>query len=169
MGNRELKATLGFAAAALLLGSCGLSAGDGAGGPFALLGPADAPVTVVMFSDFECPFCQRGHDTVLELERRYAGKVRVVYKAYPLDMHSHALLAAMAARPYAAVVALALPQTGGAVLGEQLFDGLLPLAEEYGIAIAGGDTNSWNGPLVISVTALGRVTHRGPLLRSGAR
>lgn len=61
-------------------------------------GPADAPVTVVMFSDFECPFCQRGHDTLLELERRYSGKVRVAYKAYPLDMHSHALLAAMAAR-----------------------------------------------------------------------
>jgi protein-disulfide isomerase len=61
-------------------------------------GPADAPITVVMFSDFECPFCQRGHETVLELERRYSGKVRIAYKAYPLDMHSHALLAAMAAR-----------------------------------------------------------------------
>ncbi|MGE3528980.1 MAG: alpha/beta fold hydrolase [Methyloceanibacter sp.] len=46
MAKRELKATLGFAAVALLLGSCGLSAGDGAGGPFALLGPPDAPVNL---------------------------------------------------------------------------------------------------------------------------
>ena len=46
MGKKEWKATLGFAAAALLLGSCGLSAGDGTGGPFALLGPPDAPVNL---------------------------------------------------------------------------------------------------------------------------
>ena len=46
MGKSGLKATLGFAAAALLLGSCGLSAGDGTGAPFALLGPPDAPVNL---------------------------------------------------------------------------------------------------------------------------
>jgi pimeloyl-ACP methyl ester carboxylesterase len=46
MGKRELKATLGFAAAALLLGSCGLSAGDGTAGPFALLGPPEAQVNL---------------------------------------------------------------------------------------------------------------------------
>ena len=44
IAKRELKATLGFAAVALTLGSCGLSAGDAAGGPYARLGPADAPV-----------------------------------------------------------------------------------------------------------------------------
>ena len=44
MVNRELKATLGLAAIALALGSCGLSAGDGADGPYARLGPLDAPV-----------------------------------------------------------------------------------------------------------------------------
>src|SRR5262245_14546351 len=46
MGKLERKAPLGFAAAALLLGSCGLSAGDGTGAPFALLGPPDAPVNL---------------------------------------------------------------------------------------------------------------------------
>ncbi len=46
MGKDGLKATLGFAAAAFLLGSCGLSAGDGTGAPFALLGPPDAPVNL---------------------------------------------------------------------------------------------------------------------------
>lgn len=61
-------------------------------------GPADAAVTVVMFSDFECPYCQAGHEIVEQLRVRYPGAVRVAYKAFPLDMHPHALLAAMAAR-----------------------------------------------------------------------
>ncbi len=61
-------------------------------------GPADAAVTVVMFSDFECPYCQTGHEILGQLRVRYPGAVRVVYKAFPLDMHPHALLAAMAAR-----------------------------------------------------------------------
>lgn len=61
-------------------------------------GPADAAVTVVMFSDFECPYCQAGHEILLELRRRHPEDVRVAYKAFPLDMHPHALLAAMAAR-----------------------------------------------------------------------
>ena len=78
-------------------------------------------------------------------------------------------LAAMAARPVAAVVSLALPQTGGRRLAEELYEGLLPLAEEFDTAIAGGDTNSWNGPLVISITALGETTSRGALLRGGAK
>jgi len=61
-------------------------------------GPEDAEITVVMFSDFECPYCQRGHEIMGELQDRYPGRVRVAYKAFPLDMHPHALLAAMAAR-----------------------------------------------------------------------
>jgi len=54
-------------------------------------------------------------------------------------------------------------------LALQLYEGMLPLAEKYEVAIAGGDTNSWTGPLVISVTAIGQTTARGPLLRSGAK
>jgi thiamine-monophosphate kinase len=78
-------------------------------------------------------------------------------------------LAAMAARPVTAVVALALPRIGGLELAKELYEGLIPLAEQYGIAIAGGDTNTWDGPLVISVTALGETTSHGPLKRSGAQ
>lgn len=78
-------------------------------------------------------------------------------------------LAAMAASPIAGVVALALPEPGGKRLGEQLYEGLLPLAERYGVAIAGGDTNSWKGPLVICITLIGQVAVSGPLLRSGAQ
>ncbi len=78
-------------------------------------------------------------------------------------------LAAMAAKPVAAFVAVALPRSGGMALARSLSEGLAPLAARYGVAIAGGDTNSWDGPLVISTTAIGTVTPRGPLLRSGAK
>lgn len=78
-------------------------------------------------------------------------------------------IAAMAGRPLAAFVSLALPRTGGRTLAEALYRGLWPLAEEFGIAIAGGDTNSWDGPLVACVTVVGEPSGAGPVLRSGAR
>jgi thiamine-monophosphate kinase len=78
-------------------------------------------------------------------------------------------LAAMAARPLAALVSLALPRQGGKALAVELYEGLIPLAEEFEVAIAGGDTNTWDGPLVMSVTAVGELAGREPLLRSGAR
>ncbi len=71
-------------------------------------------------------------------------------------------LAAMAAKPLAGVVALALPHKGALELAVALYEGMLPLAEEYDLAIAGGDTNSWDGPLAISITLLGAVTPAAP-------
>jgi thiamine-monophosphate kinase len=81
-------------------------------------------------------------------------------------------LAAMAAKPLAALVSLALPkgEAGGLPplqLAIALYEGLLPLAREFDIAIAGGDTNTYDGPLAISVTALGEPSTNGPLTRSG--
>jgi len=78
-------------------------------------------------------------------------------------------LAAMAATPVAALVALALLRMRAAELARALFTGMLPLARQYGVAIAGGDTNTWDGGLVISITAIGRVTGHGPLRRDRAR
>ena len=78
-------------------------------------------------------------------------------------------LAAMAAKPLAIVVAVVLPKRGGRELAVELVEGMLPLAERYQVALAGGDVNSWDGPLAISITAIGQVTEHGPLLRSGAR
>ena len=77
-------------------------------------------------------------------------------------------LAAMAARPVAALDALALPRSGALELAKELFEGILPLAEKHGVAIAGGDTNTWDGPLVISVTLCGEVA-AGAVRRDGAR
>src|SRR5512142_2566879 len=60
-------------------------------------GPADAPVTVVLFSDFQCPFCSRVEPTLKQLLETYPGKVRIVWKHLPLGMHPNALPAALAA------------------------------------------------------------------------
>jgi protein-disulfide isomerase len=61
------------------------------------LGAASAPVTIVVFSDFECPKCALAHDLLAELAREYAGKVRVVARNYPLEQHQNAYKAALAA------------------------------------------------------------------------
>ncbi|MCA9074381.1 MAG: thiamine-monophosphate kinase [Planctomycetaceae bacterium] len=77
-------------------------------------------------------------------------------------------IAAMAGQPTAAVVGLVLPRDRGASLGESMMEGLISLADEFDVAVIGGDTNSWNGPLVISVTILGEPTGKGPVTRAGA-
>jgi protein-disulfide isomerase len=61
-------------------------------------GPKNAPVTVVLFSDFQCPFCKRVEPTIEQLEKEYPGKIRVVWKDFPLEFHPNAKPAAMAAR-----------------------------------------------------------------------
>ena len=62
-------------------------------------GAADAPVTVVEFSDFECPFCKQTHPTLKQLLERYPGKIRLAYRDFPLDsIHPQARRAAEAAR-----------------------------------------------------------------------
>jgi thiamine-monophosphate kinase len=78
-------------------------------------------------------------------------------------------LAAMAARPEAAFVAVALPRTGGDLLARGLHEGLAALAADHGVTLAGGDTNAWDGPLVVSVTALGSVAPGAAWRRDGAR
>jgi protein-disulfide isomerase len=60
-------------------------------------GPADALVTIVESSDFECPFCKRVTPTLKQLEEAYRGKVRFVFKQNPLPFHQRALPAALAA------------------------------------------------------------------------
>jgi thiamine-monophosphate kinase len=54
------------------------------------------------------------------------------------------------------------------LLGAELYLGLREVADAFGVALVGGDTNSWDGKLVISVTALGEATARGPVTRRGA-
>jgi protein-disulfide isomerase len=62
------------------------------------LGDKDAPVTIVEFADFQCPFCGRTEGTLKELRAKYGDKIRLVHMDFPLPFHSHALDAAKAAR-----------------------------------------------------------------------
>jgi thiamine-monophosphate kinase len=91
---------------------------------------------------------------------------QIGYKALAVNLSD---VAAMAGRPTAAFVGLVLPADRGAAFADSVMAGLLELAAEFDVALAGGDTNIWNGPMVISVTLLGEPTSRGAVLRSGAR
>lgn len=78
-------------------------------------------------------------------------------------------IAAMAGIPRAAVVAVALPRGKAVAIAQGLHAGLRTLADRFSVDLVGGDTNAWDGPLVIAVTVLGHATVRGPVRRSGAR
>ena len=78
-------------------------------------------------------------------------------------------LAAMAARPEAVFVAVALPRHGGAAIAREMLAGMEALVAEHGCTLAGGDTNAWDGPLVISTTAIGSVAPGRAWRRDGAR
>ncbi len=61
-------------------------------------GPQDAKVTIVEFSDFQCPYCERAYPTVNQILKDYDGKVRIAYKQFPLNsIHPKAQKAAEAA------------------------------------------------------------------------
>src|SRR5262249_18060246 len=67
-------------------------------------------------------------------------------------------IAAMAGMPRAAVVAVALPRKGATEIAQGIHAGMAPIAERFGVDLIGGDTNAWDGPLVISVTVIGETT-----------
>ncbi len=118
--------------------------------------PGDAPclVTTDMLLDGSCFLLAE------------AGPRRVGRKAMAVNLSD---IAAMAGRPVAAVVSVGLPRSGGRALAEELYLGLREVADAFDTAVVGGDTNSWDGPLVISVTLLGEATPPGPVRRSGAK
>jgi len=60
------------------------------------LGPADAPVTIVEFADFQCPYCSKIEPTLTQVRQMYGDEVRLVYRHYPLPMHNNAERAAQA-------------------------------------------------------------------------
>jgi protein-disulfide isomerase len=59
-------------------------------------GSADAPIEIIEFSDFQCPYCVRGTDTLNEVKEKYGDKVTVVFRHFPLPMHDRAHRAAEA-------------------------------------------------------------------------
>ena len=59
-------------------------------------GASDAKVTIVEFSDFQCPFCSKGAQVLTALEKKYGNKIKIAFKHYPLPFHAQARIAAEA-------------------------------------------------------------------------
>src|SRR5947208_13899447 len=131
-----------------------------------LIGPGDDTAAVRLTPGRPClvttdMLLEGSHFLLAEVTPRLVGR-----KAMAVNLSD---IAAMAGRPVAAVVSVGLPRQGGRALAEELYRGLREVADAFDTAVVGGDTNSWDGPLVISVTVLGEPTGRGPVTRSGAR
>jgi len=95
-------------------------------------GPKDAPITLIVFSDYECPFCRRAEPTVEQVLKTYEGKIRYVFRDYPLPFHSKA-------RPAAVAANCAIPQGKYWEFNQKLFtadispDGIKKIAGEVGV------------------------------------
>lgn len=70
---------------------------DVAAGDAPFVGPADAKVTIVEFSDFQCPYCSKGREVMDALKKKYGNKIKIAFKNFPLPFHNQAQGAAEAA------------------------------------------------------------------------
>jgi len=61
-------------------------------------GSPSAPVTIVEFSDFQCPYCRAAENSLKQIRQKYGDQITLVYMDFPLSFHSHAMDAARAAR-----------------------------------------------------------------------
>jgi len=91
---------------------------------------------------------------------------RIGRKAIAINLSD---IAAMAARPVAALASVALPHEMTLDGAKQLVEGMLDVATQFDTALAGGDVGSWDDRLAISVTLLGAATENGLLRRDGGR
>jgi glycerate kinase len=94
------------------------------------------------------------------------GAEAVGYKAMGVNLSD---IAAMAGEPVAAFVSVALPHGRAEEVGLGLLRGMKRMAEAFHVGLAGGDTNAWDGPLVVNVAVLGRVARKKGVTRAGAR
>lgn len=101
------------------------------------------------------------HFRLDEIEPELAGR-----KALAVNLSD---IAAMGGEPQAAFVTVALPRARGMMFADRVMGGLLDLADEFGVVVAGGDTNVVDGPFVISVTVTGQSWRRRAVRRSGAQ
>ena len=128
----------------------------GPGDDCAVLRPSSAPLLV------KTDMLLEGSHFLL----KQAGPRRIGRKAMAVNLSD---IAAMGGRPVAAVVSVGLPRHGAQQLAEELYLGMREIADLFDTAIVGGDTNTWDGGLVVSVALLGDAGPQGPILRSGAK
>jgi thiamine-monophosphate kinase len=102
----------------------------------------------------------------VHFDRRFVPADAIGYRALAVNLSD---LAAMGARPRAALLSLALPDSTTVDVVDGLVDGLIGLAAAHQVAVVGGNITRSPGPLMIDVTAIGSVRPRRVLTRSGAR
>ena len=89
----------------------------------------------------------------------------VGYKSVAINLSD---IAAMGGKPTSILVTLSLPSQNSTRIAGEVYEGILEAAEEFNLAIAGGDISTYDGPLAVSVTLLGSVERDQAFLRSGA-
>ena len=61
------------------------------------IGPEDAPITIIQFAEYQCPYCGKAGESIDRVLEEYKGKVKMVYRDFPLSFHDRAIPAAVAA------------------------------------------------------------------------
>jgi len=89
-------------------------------------GKADAPITIVEYSDFECPYCSKGYQNLEQLRKKHGDKLRVVFKHLPLPFHKMAMPAA----EWFEALYLQSPEKAW-IFHDQLFENQDKLSEDY--------------------------------------
>lgn len=113
--------------------------------------------------------CVATCDTIvdkIDFDTRQHSLRRIGHKALAINLSD---LAAMAARPVAILISLSLPRDQPSRTAAELYEGMLPLAEMHQVAIAGGDITVYDGPLTITITAIGAASPAGVWRRDGAQ
>jgi thiamine-monophosphate kinase len=96
-----------------------------------------------------------------------ASAEQIAHKALAVNLSD---IAAMGGEALSAYICLALPRSRAeAKFLDRLYQGFGELARKFDVAIAGGDTNIWQGPLVISISVIGQVHRKGAITRQGAQ
>jgi thiamine-monophosphate kinase len=102
----------------------------------------------------------------VHFDRRFVPPDAIGHRALAVNLSD---LAAMGARPRAALLSMALPPSLELEAFDRIVDGFLALAARYGVALIGGNITHTTGPMVLDVTAIGSVHRRKMLTRNGAR
>jgi thiamine-monophosphate kinase len=102
----------------------------------------------------------------VHFDRRFVPPDAIGHRALAVNLSD---LAAMGARPRAALLSMALPPSLELDSFDRMVDGFLALAARYGVALIGGNITHTSGPMVLDVTAIGNVHRRKMLTRAGAR
>jgi thiamine-monophosphate kinase len=128
----------------------------GIGDDCALMDPISTESVVTTDS-----LCDGTHFILSECGPRAVG-----YKLVAVNLSD---LASMAAKPLAVFLSLCLPRQFSGEIASEIFEGVCESCERYQVAIGGGDTNVWDGPLVVHMTAIGQAPEGGAWLRRGAQ